>query len=89
MPRVDVEAPVLLRHSGNEGDIGIRVDPIELTPDLYVPVRILWIENRKRDSLVALEISVLLSARCETDLDMGAVPFEPHRTAVRFTFGSD
>ncbi len=87
VPGITVLVDVLLRHPGDEIDLGIRLDLLELPANLQVAVGVGWIDDGHRDPLVTLQIPVLLPARGETELDMGAVPVEPNRAALRLTLG--
>ena len=89
MPRVGVTPQISFRHGIKKAKIGIFLNANHLPAYLKVAVRVVRVNNGKRDTRITLEIPELLAVLGLTETDSIPIPVEPDRCDLWLTFRPD
>src|SRR5699024_2401382 len=88
VPRV-VGPEILVGHLVDEPFAFVVLHPVDHAPYLHVHVGVVGIGRRHRDPVVPLQILEFLSCRGLAELEVLAVPVDPHGAGVWFALGSE
>src|SRR5260370_33673671 len=89
MPRVGIPPQISFRHGIKKVKIGIFLNANHLPAYLKVAVRVVRVNNGKRDTRITLEIPELLAVLGLTETDSILIPVEPDRCDLCLTFRPD
>jgi hypothetical protein len=89
MPRVGVPPQISFRQGIKKVKIGIFLNANHLPAYLKGAVRVVRVNNGKRDARITLEIPELLAGLGLTEPDGIPIPVEPDRCALWLTFRPD
>src|SRR5260370_17296618 len=77
MPRLGITPQISFRHGIKKAKIGIFLNANHLPAYLKVAVRVIRVNNGKRDARITLEIPELLAVLGLTETDSIPIPVEP------------